>query len=108
MAATSFVEKHPKKVEAILKAHIEATNFINQKENYNEAVNIGVKYTAMDEETVKLAMKGIYYEFMPSLKGELEYVAFLDQLGQIKIGDPKLFVNKIIESSFLEKILGKR
>lgn len=108
VAETNFIKKHTSKVEAILRAHIEATNFINKKENYSETVRIGVNYTGMDEETIKLAIKNIYYEFIPSVEGELEYVTFLTQLGQIKISEPKEFVGTIIEESFLEKILRKR
>ena len=107
VADTNFIKMYPQKVKVILKAHIEATKFIHQQENYPEIVNIGVKYTGMDEETVKLAMKNIYYEFMPSVEGELEYVTFLMQLGHIKINQAKPFVDSIIEEQFLLDILKK-
>jgi NitT/TauT family transport system substrate-binding protein len=107
VADTNFIEMHPDRVKAVLRAHIEATTFINKKENYPEIVAIGVKYTGMDDETVKLAMNNIFYEFMPSVEGELEYVTFLMQLGHIKINQAKPFVDSIIEERFLLDILKK-
>jgi NitT/TauT family transport system substrate-binding protein len=105
IANTKFIGKNPEIVRGILKAHVKATNFIH--ENPKEALEIGVKYTGMDPETVKLAMKNITYEYVPDVQGLLDYVTFLQELGQIKEVDPKDFVQDIIQKDFkdfLEKI----
>jgi NitT/TauT family transport system substrate-binding protein len=107
VADNKFIEKNPEIVMRILKAHVKATNFIH--ENPKEALNIGVKYTGMDRETVDLAMKNIRYEYVPDVQGELDYVTFLKELGQIKnVADPKLFVKEIIRTDFLNEIIIKR
>ncbi len=102
VADNQFIEKNPEKIKGILRAHVKATNFIH--ENPKEALEIGVKYTGMDLETVKLAMRNITYEFIPDVQGLLDYVTFLRELGQIKEVDPKDFVRNIIQKGFLEKI----
>jgi NitT/TauT family transport system substrate-binding protein len=102
VADNQFIEKNPEKIKGILRAHVKATNFIH--ENPKEALEIGVKYTGMDLETVKLAMRNITYEFIPDVQGLVDYVTFLRELGQIKEVDPKDFVRNIIQKGFLEKI----
>ena len=106
VADTQFIEKNIEIIMGILRAHMKATNFIH--ENPKEALEIGVKYTGMDIDSVKLAMRNIYYEYIPDTQGLLDYVTFLKELGQIKEIDPKDFVRNIIQRSFLEKISPKK
>jgi len=100
---TQFMNKNPQSVRGIIGAHIKATRFI--LDNPDEAVQAGVKFTGMDAETVKLAMKNIKYEYDPDIQGVLEYVTFLSERGHLKINDPGEFVKSIIEKKFLEEVI---
>lgn len=102
---SGFLEENPLKVKGIVRAHVEATDFIHR--NADEAVMIGVKYTGMDERTVRLAMKSIKYDYIPSLEGEVEYVNFLSKLGYINIDDPRAFTDRFINDSILQEIIRK-
>ena len=99
---TQFMNKNPQSVRGIIGAHIKATRFI--LDNPDEAVQAGVKFTGMDAETVKLAMKNIKYEYDPDIQGVLEYVTFLSERGHLKINDPGEFVKSIIEKKFLGEV----
>ena len=100
---TRFMNNNPQSVEKIIRAHVKATRFILDKPD--EAVEIGVKFTGMDADTVKLAMKNIKYEYDPDFQGVLEYVTFLTEHGHLKINSPGEFVKSIIEKKFLEEVL---
>ena len=102
VADTRFIKTNPDAIMGILRAHIKATRFIH--ENPKEALEIAVKYTGMDADTVKLAIGNIWYEYVPDVQGLLEYVAFLKGLSQTGETDPKEFVRAIIDKSFLEKL----
>ncbi len=89
----------------MVKAHVEATNFIHDFPE--EAAKIGVKYTGMDEKTVRLAMDNVKYTYVLSIEGEKEYVDFLSRLKYINVPDVGTFVNQFIDTRVLEGILGK-
>jgi len=101
-----FLGKNPEPVKGILRAHVKATRFI--LDNPEEAVKAGVKFTGMDAETVKLAMKNIKYECDPDVQGLQEYVTFLRERGHLKINDPGEFVRNIIDKKFFEEIMRSR
>lgn len=105
VADSKFIRENPDKVRGILRAHVRATRWINQ--HPQEAVELGVKFTGMDRETVKMAMEGIEFEYLPSIEGEIEYVDFLQRLGYIKVQNPRAFTDSFIDSSFLEEILAR-
>jgi NitT/TauT family transport system substrate-binding protein len=100
---TRFMSKSPELVKGILRAHVKATRFI--LDNPEEAVKAGVKFTGMDAETVRLAMKNIKYECDPDVRGLQEYVTFLREHGHVKINDPGEFVTNIIDKGFFEEIM---
>ncbi len=106
VVASSFMAKNPDQVLGILKAHVQATRFI--QENPKEALEIGVKYTGMDPETVRLAMSHISYEVVPDVQGLLEYVNFLKEMGQLKNIDPRDLVKNIIQPDLLERTIQKK
>jgi len=102
---TKVLEKNMEKATAIVRAHVRATDFINR--NGEEAIKIGVKYTGMDEETVRLAMENINYTYVPSIEGEIEYVNFLNRLKYLNVGDPMVFTHKFINAEILQEIIKK-
>lgn len=102
---SDFLNKNLDKAKAIVRAHVRATDYINA--NPEDAIKIGVKYTGMDEETVRLAMKNINYVYVPSIEGEIEYVNFLNELQYLNVGDPKVFTDKFINTEILQEIIKK-
>lgn len=101
VADSDFLKSSPREAKALVRAHVIATDFINN--HPEEAVKIGVKYTGMDEKTVRLAMKNVNYTYMLSVEGEKEYVAFLSKLRYIEVDDVQAFVNKFINQEILKE-----
>jgi NitT/TauT family transport system substrate-binding protein len=105
IADDGFRKLRPEDVESMVKSHVEATNFINKFPD--EAVKIGVKYTGMDEETVRTAMKNVNYTYELSIDGETEYVDFLSRLKYIDVPHAETFVTRFIDPGVLEKVVAK-
>ncbi len=103
VASDGFLAKHRSQALAMVRAHVRATDFINQ--HPAEALQIGVKYTGMDAKTVRLAMENVNYTYKLSVDGERQYVDFLAKLGYIKVGDPGAFVARFLNQSLLEEAL---
>ncbi|MCF8034571.1 MAG: ABC transporter substrate-binding protein [Desulfarculaceae bacterium] len=101
VADNAFLAAHPKRVARMVAAHVKATDFINK--HPAEALKIGMRYTGMDRQTVKLAMANVNYTYRLSLAGEKEYVQFLDKLGYIKVPDADAFVSRFIDAGILKK-----
>jgi NitT/TauT family transport system substrate-binding protein len=102
---SKFFNMNPEKVKAVVRAHVQATEFIQRYPD--EAVKIGVKYTGMDEKTVRLAMETVNFTYDLSIAGEKEYVQFLSELGYIRVSDPETFVDAFINPEPLKEILNK-
>lgn len=100
-----FIDGHPEMVTAVVKSHIRATDYIHR--NPDEAVKIGVKYTGMDEATVRQAMQNVNYTYELSIEGEKEYVQFLSELGYIRLDNPDDFVDHFINPDILKEILSQ-
>lgn len=102
---SKVLKESREKVKAVVRAHVRATDFINR--NKEEAVKIGVKYTGMDEYTVKLAMRNIKYTYVPSIDGEIEYINFLNKLRYLEVNDPREFAYRFIDIKILREIIHK-
>ncbi len=100
-----FLKARPADAMKMVAAHVKATNFINQ--HPKEALKIGVKYTGMDPDTVRLAMHNVNYTYKISVEGEREYVSLLARQGFIKIKDVDAFVAHFLNGKILEAVLGK-
>jgi NitT/TauT family transport system substrate-binding protein len=105
IADDQFRKLQPDEVRSMVKAHVEATDFIHHSPD--EAVKIGMKYTGMDQDTVRTAMKNVNYTTKLSISGETEYVAFLSRLKYIDVPDAEAFVNRFIDPKVLEDVSGK-
>jgi NitT/TauT family transport system substrate-binding protein len=84
---------------------VQATDYIHQ--NPDEAVKIGIKYTGMDEATVRQAVQNVTYTYELSIQGEKEYVEFLSELGYIHLDNPNAFVDQFINPDILKGILSQ-
>lgn len=100
-----FLESRPDEARRIVKAHVRATDFINQ--NPGEARQIGVKYTGMDEKTVSQAMKNVKYTYLLNVEAEKEYVHFLNQWKYIRVEDVQAFTAQFIHLQILSDVLKK-
>jgi sulfonate transport system substrate-binding protein len=98
-----FLEGRGEEAKKIVKAHVRATDFINQ--HPREAMQIGVKYTGMDEKTVSMAMKNVKYAYFFNADAEKEYVHFLSQWKYIKMEDVSTFTRQFINLQILNDVL---
>ena len=105
LASDHFLSTRPRDARAVVRAHVEATDFI--KANPEDAVRIGVQYTGMDVSTIRLAMKNVIYTYDLSIEEEMEYVEFLARMKYIRISDSKGFVRKFINQEILGEIIKK-
>lgn len=81
-AEDSFLKNNPGTVRAFLKAHARATEYI--RKNPADAIKIGVKFTGMDEATVREALGNIKYHNHIEERDLKEYVHYLLGFGYIK------------------------
>jgi NitT/TauT family transport system substrate-binding protein len=102
----NLLKNHREVVRKLLCAHIKATDYI--KSHQEEAVRLGVEFTGLDETSVRLALRSIKFEVLPSIDGEMEYVRFLNKLGYIKVDDPEAFTGKFIDDSLIKEILQEK
>lgn len=95
--STAFLEKHPSEVNALRRAHHRSIDHI--KNNPEEAVSIGVQYTAMEPAVVALALKHIQFDGHLASNPVLDYAVTLNQLGYTSIDDPKVFLKSLLLTS---------
>jgi NitT/TauT family transport system substrate-binding protein len=100
-ADEKFLERHPEQARAIVRAHVKAIELIRQSPE--EAVRVGVKYTGMDEATIRLAMKNLTYTPVLSVEGEKEYIEFLTGLRYIKVDNVTAFVAGFMRPDFIKE-----
>lgn len=105
VADSRFLKSRKGDVTRFVHAHVRAIDFI--KAHFEESVQIGVKYTGMDAETVALAMKNVKHTYRISVDGEKEYVDFLNNLGYIKVKDTEEFITGFLNETILSGILEK-
>ena len=94
VVSTEFMKNNPSKVNPLLKAHLKSIKYI--EDNFMEAVNIGAKYTGMDEKTIKLALQNIQFDHQISISKAIEYCEFLNNLGYTSITNPQTFIKSLI------------
>ena len=104
-ADVKFLETQLEKAKGMVRGHIKAIDFIRQ--HREEAIKIGVKYTGMDEASVRLAMENVNYTYVLSVEGEKEYVDFLIRLKYIKVEDVSFFVDRFMRPDFVKEVIKK-
>lgn len=102
---TGFFETKKDKAKAMVRAHVKAIEFILR--HRAEAIQIGIRYTGMDEASVRLAMENVNYTPILSVEGEKEYVDFLTKLKYIKVEDVEAFVDRFMRTEILKEIIKK-
>jgi NitT/TauT family transport system substrate-binding protein len=100
---TKFLEAHLETAKALVRAHVKAIDFILRQRE--EAIQIGMRYTGMDEASVRLAMENVNYTPVLSVEGEKEYVEFLTKLKYIKVEDVRIFVDGFMKPEFVKEII---
>jgi len=90
-------------VKRLIRAHLKAIRFI--RDNEGEAGNIGVKYTGMDEVTVREALKRIKFDPLPSRQDKKEFIEFLRELGYITIENSDVFIDELMDLSLLNEVI---
>ncbi len=102
-ADADFLDSRPEKAKGVVRGHVKAIDFIRQ--HREEAIKIGVKYTGMDEASVRMAMENVNYTPVLSVEGEKEYVDFLTKLKYIKVDDVQIFVDRFMRPEFIKEMI---
>ena len=102
-ADEKFLESQPEKAKSMVRGHVRAIEFIRQ--HREEAIKIGIKYTGMDEASIRLAMENVNYTPVLSVEGEKEYVDFLTQLQYIKMDNVGAFVDRFMRPDFIKEMI---
>ncbi len=102
-ADEKFLESQPEKAKSMVRGHVKAIEFIRQ--HHEEAIKIGIKYTGMDEASIRLAMENVNYTPVLSVEGEKEYVDFLTQLQYIKMDNVEAFVDRFMRPDFIKEMI---
>lgn len=100
VASADYIVRHPQKVQAVVRAHMAATDFIGRQPQ--EALRIGMQYTGMDEQTVKEAFGQVSYTTILNVQAEEEYVHFLKQINYIRIPDEKAFIQSFLDTNWVQ------
>jgi sulfonate transport system substrate-binding protein len=103
VADAKFLETQLEKAKGVVRGHVKAIDFIRQ--HRDEAIKIGVKYTGMDEASIRIAMENVNYTPVLSVEGEKEYVDFLTKLKYIKVEDGQIFVDRFMRPEFVKEII---
>jgi NitT/TauT family transport system substrate-binding protein len=98
-----FRKENPRAVRAFLKAHLRATEFI--RKNPDEALRIGMKYTGMDEATIRAALKNIEYDTFIREEDVKEYAKYLQSFGYVKALNVDTFAREYLDLKTLREIV---
>jgi NitT/TauT family transport system substrate-binding protein len=104
-ADSGFLDLHRDQAAGMVRAHVKAIEFIRQ--NRQEASAIAIKYTGMDELTIRLAMKNVNYTHVLSVDGIREYVEFLTRLKYVNITNVDKFMDLFVQPTFVAEALKK-
>ena len=91
---SAFFKNNPEKAEALHKAHLKSLSYI--KNNPEDALRIGIQYTAMDKNTVEIALTNIDFSHQITANQALEYIEFLNKLGYTNILQPQSFLKSLV------------
>lgn len=103
VADIRFLEAYPEKAKAMVRCHVAATDLIHR--HPEEAVKIAVKYTGMDEGTIRLAMESVHYTYVPNVDGIREYIEFLTGLKYIKVDETNTFLDRLMRPEILKEVI---
>jgi NitT/TauT family transport system substrate-binding protein len=103
VADSGFLETHPQKVKAVVRGHVAATDFIQR--HREEAIQIAIKYTGMDDGTIRLAMENVHFTYVPSVGEIREYIEFLTRLKYIRVEDTPDFLDRLIRTEILKEVI---
>lgn len=99
----AFLRENPQGVRAFLRAHVKATDYI--RKNPDEALRIGMKYTGMDEATVREAIRHIQYQYFAKENDIKEYMRYLLKFGYVKAVDIDAFARDYLDLKILREVL---
>ena len=97
-----FYRVNPQVVKSFLRAHVRAMEYIRQ--NPEDAIRIGIKFTGMDGATVREAISHIQYHYFAREDDIKEYVTYLLKLGYIKSIIVDGFVREYLDLKMIKDI----
>lgn len=97
-----FYSENQQMVKAFIKAHVKATEYI--RKNPAEALRIGMKYTGMDEATIREAIGHIEYEYFAKEEDIKEYMQYLLRFGYVKNLNVDTFAGQYLDMNMLREV----
>jgi len=79
-----FISKNLDLVKKIVKAHIDATRYILDSENYADVIAIAKKWTGQNETVIAQAMNNIKFIYQPDREGVKEWLNYLIQFDRLQ------------------------
>ena len=98
-----FYKENPQVVKSFLKAHVRATAYI--KKNPEDALRIGMKYTGMDEATVREAISHIQYHYFAKEDDIKEYVRYLLKFGYVRSINVDEFAREYLDLKTIKEVV---
>lgn len=98
----TFHARNADRIKAFLRAHVRAVAFISG--NPAEAVRIAMKYTGMDEETIREAMRNITYHYAIPKDTIREYAGALLSYGYIKQVSVEALLDTFLDTKTLLEV----
>lgn len=98
----AFRQDNPETVKSFVRAHVKATEYI--RKNPDEALRIGIKYTGMDEATVREAIRHISYHNLAKEGDIKEYVKYLVKFGYVKPMDVDAFAREYLDMEIVKDL----
>jgi NitT/TauT family transport system substrate-binding protein len=99
VAESTFFTENPHTIEKIKNIHERACVYINN--NPEESINVGVKYTGMDRESVAKALSRIVFQTTLDKHKAFEYVDFLRELTYIKTNGSRELLKNVLTNNDL-------
>jgi NitT/TauT family transport system substrate-binding protein len=107
VASRSFITKQPSVMEKIVRVHVKATRFIQERPR--EAMEIAAKFTKLNLVVIEDAWRRILFDYKTKVEETKLFVEKLIELDIIKksdISDVDAFIDDLFNLGFLDKIIG--
>jgi len=107
VASRSFIAKQPSIVEKMVRVHVRATRFIQERPK--EAMAIAAKFTKLDLAVIEDSWRRILFDYetkMEETKLFTERLIEFDVIKKSDVPDIDIFIKNVFNMDFLKRVLG--
>jgi len=107
VASRSFIANQPSTVEKIVRVHVRATRFIQERPK--EAMTIAAKFTKLNLAVIEDSWRRILFDYEPKIEETKLFAERLIEFDVIKrsdIPDMDRFIRNVFNTDFLKRALG--